>query len=129
MPHIRLEYSGNLGAVSGLDGLFAGIHDILSETAGIRRGNCKSRVVPIEASYVGSGQPGSAFVHLEVRILEGRPGEVKRAVGQRILSALKDHFRPPPDIDDFQVTVEVRDIQKDSYLKFPEGTLMRETPA
>ena len=129
MPHIRLEYSGSLGDVLDLEGLFARIHDILSETAGIRKGNCKSRAIPIETCYLGSGNPGSAFVHLDVGILEGRSSELKRAIGQQILGTLEDHFRPPPDVDDFQITVEVRDILKDFYFKSPAGTLTHETPA
>jgi 5-carboxymethyl-2-hydroxymuconate isomerase len=128
MPHITLEYSGNLGEVTGLQELFARTHAILAETAAIRMSNCKSRAIPVEACHVGSGHPGSAFVHMDVRILEGRPSATRQAIGRQLLSALRDHFKAPPEVDDLQITVEVRDILKDCYFKFPEGTLTHESP-
>jgi len=128
MPHITLEYSDSFGTVTRLQELFAAVHDILAETAAIRKSNCKSRAIPIEACRVGLGHARSAFVHMDVRILEGRSSATKRVVGQQILHALRDHFKPHPGVDDLQITVEIRDILRDSYFKFPGGTLTPQAP-
>ena len=71
--------------------------------------------------HSGLGSAEEGFVHLDVRFLAGRPSEVKRAVGEALLAALRAAYvlgeRP------VQITVEIRDIPQESYFKFPDGTL------
>ena len=101
----------------------ASLHHLLHATAGIRLENCKSRWRRVEGWVVGDGEGASAFVHLDLRYLEGRPMEVHLAVGQRALEALRAHFLPAPPGVDLQITVEVGEIRKATYFKFPGGTL------
>jgi len=71
-------------------------------------------------------------VHLDVRFLEGRAPEIKQAVGNGAVELLHDHFAlaldgPDPLGEtnplDVQITVEIQDIQRASYFKYPPGTL------
>lgn len=123
MPHMILEYSSNLAGNPPTPALLLGIHQLLEEIAGIRVENCKSRWREVEGWVVGSGDPKSAFVHLDLRFLEGRPLEVQQMVGEGALGILKAHFLPEPDGVDLQITVEVGEIRKATYFKFPPGTL------
>ena len=85
MPQIVLEYSSNLPAVSDFRGLFGDIHQTLQDVAGIRLHNCKSRARVAEDYFIGSGEANNAFVHLQIRFIEGRTPAVKLAVGEQCL--------------------------------------------
>ncbi len=79
MPHTILEYSSDLDPLPDFRQLFAEVHAILDDVAGARIANAKSRGIPVEA-YVGDGDARRAFVHLEIRLMEGRSTEVKAEV-------------------------------------------------
>jgi len=123
MPHLTLEYTSNLAGSPPTPELLLSIHRVLEAVAGIRPGNCKSRWREVEGWVVGTGEPGSAFVHLDLRFLEGRAPEVQQAVGEAALEILKAHFTPGARELDLQITVEVQEIRKATYFKFPSGTL------
>ena len=123
MPHITLEYTSNLSETPPTPELLLNIHGLLNAVAGIRPENCKSRWREVEGWVVGDGDPAAAFVHLDLRFLEGRPMEVQQAVGEGALEILKKHFHPGPQGIDLQITVEIREIRKAAYFKSPPGTL------
>lgn len=123
MPHLTLEYTANLEHASPTPELMLAIHHLLNATAGIRVENCKSRWRRVEDWVVGDGEGPSAFVHLDLRFLEGRPLEIQQAVGEGALEALRTHFMPAPPGVELQITVEVGEIRKNTYFKYPGGTL------
>ena len=123
MPHLVLEYSANVDCPPDLPVLFGQLHDVLEESGGIRRENCKSRARVADPFLVGSGGESGAFVHLDIRFLEGRSAEVKQAIGQLSLDLLLAWFRRSADRLDLQITVEIQDIRRSSYFKYPAGTL------
>ncbi|MFH1762651.1 MAG: 5-carboxymethyl-2-hydroxymuconate Delta-isomerase [Gemmatimonadota bacterium] len=123
MPHLTLEYTSNLDEWANDPGLLIGLHRLLESAAGIKIENCKSRWRMVEEWVVGDGEGESAFVHLDLRFLEGRPPRVKEAVGTGAVELLRAHFAPAPDGLKLQITVEVQDIRRDTYFKHPPGTL------
>ena len=123
MPHLTLEYTTNLEEWANDPGLLLGLHRMLESVAGIKIENCKSRWRMVEEWVVGSGEGESAFVHLDLRFLEGRPLGVKQAVGEGALALLRAHFAPAAGGVALQITVEVQDIRKATYFKDPPGTL------
>ena len=128
MPHLTLEYTANLSGTPPTAEMFLDIHRVLASVAGIHPENCKSRWRKVEEWVVGYGDSRSAFVHLDIRFLEGRPQEIQQALGEGILGILTNHFRPDRGEVDLQITVEVREIRKATYFKFPPGTLGRPAP-
>ena len=122
MPHLTLEYTDNLQPVAGFDPLFDRLHRLVAEVGGIRLGNCKSRAVCREVYFVGEGGDRQAFVHLTIRFLAGRSAEVKEQIGRQSLAALQEHFPPSTGLE-VQITVEIQEIERAAYFKFPEGTL------
>jgi 5-carboxymethyl-2-hydroxymuconate isomerase len=80
----------------------------------------------VEEWVTGDGEGESAFVHLDIRFLEGRKPDVKQAIGEGAVELLHDHFMAAVEASndlDLQITVEIRDIQRASYFKYPPGTL------
>ena len=122
MPHLTLEYSSNVIAESDLVALFSRLHDVLAKTGGVKVENCKSRAYVASDFLAGSVGEVGGFVHLDIRLLDGRSPEIKRSIGQETLDILREWFQLPVDTLDLQLTVEVRDIDRTYYFKFPEGT-------
>lgn len=123
MPQIVLQYSSNVLEQTDFSVLFAGIHETLHEQAGIKLDNCKSRVLRCDDYHIGDGHPSNAFVHLDIRFIEGRSEAVKNDAGTECLNRLKAFFERSIARLDLQITVELGDIPRKSYFKFPEGTL------
>jgi 5-carboxymethyl-2-hydroxymuconate isomerase len=115
MPHLTLEYTSNLPrAVAGPE-LFGRLHGILADVGGIEMRNCKSRALGYDTFLVGDGGDEVAYVHLDVRILEGRAADVRREVGRQILETLRAAY--DADTRSMQVTVEIRDMSRELYFK------------
>lgn len=123
MPHLTLEYSPNIKVDSDFTTLFQVLHDALVDTCGVSIENCKSRAYVARDFYVGDGSGESGFVHLDIRLLEGRSSGTKRAIGQAAGRILVEWFEASAGKPELQVTVEARDIDRRVYFKFPEGTL------
>lgn len=123
MPHLTLEYSSNVVIDADLVSLFADLHDILEQTGGVRRDNCKSRARMADDFLVGSGGRRDAFVHLDIRLLDGRSVDVRQRIARQARDVLTTRFAKSATALDLQVTVEVREIDRRFYSKHPEGTL------
>lgn len=127
MPHLDLEYSSNVVA-EDMAKLAAKLHGILVTVADVEIENCKTRWRAVPNYHIGEGGPGTAFVHLTIRLLTGRPSEVRRDVAQSTLNLLRSHLRPPPGVA-CQYTVDIGDIDAVTYAKHPPGTLSSDAPA
>lgn len=123
MPHITLQYTDNIGLKSSFNQLFPAVHQTINTIAGIKIDNCKSKAIKLEQYYIGDGSANNGFLHLEVKILEGRSAEIKSEIGKKLLQILKTHFNNKNKILDLQITVEIIDIEKNCYYKYPDGTL------
>lgn len=121
MPHLTLEYTDNLQPLAGFVELFGHLHRVLAEVSGIRLDNCKSRAVRREVYFVGAGGARQAFAHLTIRFLAGRSAEVKEQIGRQSLAVLQERLAST-DLE-VQITVEIQEIDRAAYFKFPEGTL------
>jgi 5-carboxymethyl-2-hydroxymuconate isomerase len=117
MPHLRLEYTSNLAVEPSFRELFVRLHRIVADVGGVDIGNCKSRAVERAEFLMGDGADAGAYVHLDLRILEGKTAAVKGELGRRLLEELRAAYAGH-DVE-IQVSVEIRDIVKDEYFKFP----------
>ena len=122
MPNIVLEYSSNVSEAIDFADLFAAIQKIMHEVGSINLDNCKSRAVEMERFHIGDGHPSNAFVQLSVAFLAGRSSDTKQQIGNACLAQLKQFYEKSIARLDLQITVEITDIQRDNYFKYPEGT-------
>ncbi|MGI9318240.1 MAG: 5-carboxymethyl-2-hydroxymuconate Delta-isomerase [bacterium] len=123
MPQITLEYSKNCQHNGNFYPLFKAIHNVLQDTGGILMSNCKSRAKMLSHFYIADGDPAHAFVHLEIRFIEGRSDDIRQSIGRHCIALLKDFFQESVDNNKMQITVEIADIKRRDYSKFPHGTL------
>lgn len=127
MPQLTLEYTENLPPPADLAGMLESIHQVLHQVGGINIANCKSRVRGSDTFYIANGEEDGAFLHLDIRLLEGRSSAVKQAIGEQVLDILKQEFSHAEKAFDLQITVEIRDISRDSYFKHPPGTFTNQS--
>ena len=123
MPQLTLDYSGNISQAIDHQEIFLRLHQVLNVIGSIQIENCKSRAIRREDYRIGNGDAQNAFVHLEVRFLEGRSVELKQAIGNGCLQVLETYFAITSEELSLQITVEIVDIVKTSYFKYPTGTL------
>jgi 5-carboxymethyl-2-hydroxymuconate isomerase len=122
MPHLTFEYTSNIKQDIDFSALFAQIHSILAEVGGINIENCKSRAVKLDDFTIGTGEPDHAFVHTDLKFLVGRREALKQEIGQHILNVLRETYAPSLARYDLQITVQIQDIQRETYFKIPEGS-------
>ena len=122
MPQITLQFTDNIKSLPKFNELFSEVHAAINAIAGIKIENCKSKAIQIERYYIGVGTNNKGFIHLEVKILEGRTAEIKSEMGKSLLQILKNKFKESISSLDLQITIEIIDILKNCYYKYPEGT-------
>jgi len=116
VPHLVLEYSANITQEVDWSALFSRLHQATA-AAGASLAACRSRAIRHETYYVADGQPGGAFVHLTVALLSGRTDEVKAEVTRRCAEVLVEEYRPSLESFDLHISVELRDLHRESYQK------------
>ncbi len=115
MPHVTLEYTGNLpgfDAEAALGAINAAMHasGLFSEA------DIKSRARPLDAFRVGVSDTARAFVHVCIALLPGRTAEQRRQLAEAVLAALSARLAAPPGAE-LQVSVETIELDRPSYAK------------
>ena len=123
MPHLTIEYTSNVTPKIDCKALFGELHQLLADVGKVQIGNCKSRSRVAEDFYIADGGEEHAFVHLDLRLLEGRSPQWKREIGEQCLHILSSHFGSTAERLALQITVSILDIERATYFKYPEGTL------
>jgi 5-carboxymethyl-2-hydroxymuconate isomerase len=118
MPHLVLQYSANIDPPPEVQELFGELHRTISELTGVDVAKFKSRAIGCDNFLVGDGSPANGFAHLDVRLLGGRPIELKRQVADAALAILQTHFARAARALDLQITVDLLDVEADTYRKF-----------
>ena len=117
MPHVILEYSRNVIEEPDFHPVFLRIHEALAATGAFAIEEIKSRAVCHDWHAVGPGRPQSAFVHVQLSILEGRSPEIRKAAGAAIMSIIRETFQQSWDELELSLSVEVREMARETYFK------------
>jgi len=123
MPHLTLEHTANINQEIDWVTLFSGLHKILTTIGGINIENCKSRSICLDNYYIGQSDESNAFVHLKISFLQGKSAELQQAIGKQCLNLLKEYFAPSLSKLALQITVEITEIHRSAYYKYPGDTL------
>ena len=97
MPHVRVEYSANLDASGHIDALCqelaSCVDAICDDTHKVYpTGGIRVRALRCEHYCIADGTLDAAFVHVNLKIGQGRSEAVRRATGDALLEVLKVHF-------------------------------------
>ena len=97
MPHVRVEYSANLDASGRIDALCQELAQCVDAIQDDTRkvyptGGIRVRALRCEHYCIADGTLDAAFVHVSLKVGQGRSEAVRRATGDALLEVLKVHF-------------------------------------
>ena len=108
MPHLILEHSAELDA--DLPALMSTVADAAAATGVVRAEDLKVRALPY--THYQLAVPSQQFVHLSVRLLEGRSDQQKQRVAEALRAVLIEQL---PEV--YSLSVEIIDMHAESYKK------------
>ncbi|GAC1609726.1 MAG: 5-carboxymethyl-2-hydroxymuconate Delta-isomerase [Aquirhabdus sp.] len=115
MPHLTLEYTGNLPQFNA-DNALLELNKALVASGQFEEIDIKSRAVRLGTFLVGTSLQGRGFAHVKLGIFGGRSTEAKRALSESLLLILKQVCKLHAN-SHVQLCVEIQDIERESYKK------------
>ncbi len=119
MPHLTLEYSGNL-RFPNPPALLLKLNQALVASGQFGEIEIKSRALRQDDFMVGTQPEGRAYLHAKLALLQGRDQDTKNALGQSLLEVLKQHWAGY-DAQQLQLCVEIQEIERPSYARHDVG--------
>ena len=117
MPHFILEYSDNILEDVQPDDIFSKLHELLVNSGPFELSAIKSRAIAHKDFYAADGNKSNAFVHLTLCIFKGRELSLRQTVGNLLLELLMKEFDRTYQRLPCSITVEIREIDSDTYFK------------
>ncbi|HYD94473.1 MAG TPA: 5-carboxymethyl-2-hydroxymuconate Delta-isomerase [Noviherbaspirillum sp.] len=115
MPHLTLEYTGNLAGLDVRKCLLE-LNRVLVSTNQFDEIDIKSRALKFDDHAVGVHPERRAFLHAKLSLLSGRSTEVKREISAALLESLRQLCVAQDQIH-VQLCVEILEIERESYAK------------
>lgn len=95
MPHLTLEYSGNLETVADLPGLLAALRDAMVETRTFPLGGVRVRAYRADHWVIADGAGETdGFVAMALRLGEGRDAETRSRALEAVYAAAEAWLKP-----------------------------------
>lgn len=116
MPHIRLDTTADLPENADVPEILANLVDELGRHATIDAASIKAYHTLRVNWAMGEGAR-DGFVHCEVAILTGRPLELRKAIAEGMAAVLRRRFAASLESGDAGLTVEVREMDRETYVK------------
>jgi 5-carboxymethyl-2-hydroxymuconate isomerase len=110
MPHCIIEYSKDLENKLSIKELVSLVHGSVFASELFEESSIKTRA--IEFTYYQTGLSDSPFIHITLKILQGRDHQQKKALTKLVIDKVSEVIPPP-----ISLSVEVMDIEKVSYKK------------
>jgi 5-carboxymethyl-2-hydroxymuconate isomerase len=110
MPHLTVEYSGNLERLTDMGALCHALHTSLLASGLFELGAIRVRARSCSHYAVADLLPENAFADLILRIGTGRSEDEKKTVGQALMRASEAHFAPQLATPHFALSLELQEI-------------------
>lgn len=123
MPHLTLEYSANLADTANIGTLCATLAQVLDaqrDAHGARvypRGGIRTRALRCEQYFIADGDPHHAFLHGCLKIAAGRSADVRRATGDALFAAIKQHFAEAFEAHGLALSLEIVEFSEEGAWK------------
>ncbi|WNI16062.1 5-carboxymethyl-2-hydroxymuconate Delta-isomerase [Actinacidiphila sp. ITFR-21] len=117
MPHLVLEYSGNVRDDIRSGPLLRELHGVLALAGGFRVQDFKGRAVRMADYAIGDGSIEQAFVNLDLRTFAGKSDELKQAISQAALDVLVRAFSRTMAETACDISVQITELDRVSYAR------------
>lgn len=119
MPHITVDYTGNLADAFDRRGFATALHPLVAELIDTKVEACTTRFRRSDEYVLADGAPERALVLVRAAILSGRTSEAKTRLSEAVLDLLPKHLAPAPGLV-VQTAVDVVDLDRTSYRSHTE---------
>lgn len=108
MPHIWIEYSGNLKLDTRA--LMRTVQDAaVGDGTLFPLAGARTRALRVDDYLIVDGHPDNAFVHVVLRIGHGRSDAQKAALGERVFQALTAALAPHMDANPLGISMQIEE--------------------
>ncbi|SVA66659.1 uncharacterized protein METZ01_LOCUS119513 [marine metagenome] len=121
MPHLIIEYSSNLSTKLDVQTLVDRVHTAALETGMFKLGAVRTRATARDIYRIADGHPDNGFVHLVLRIAQGRENQAKRRAGEAIFDAVCEELQPLFETTPLGISFEIQEIEQ--TLSFKKNNL------
>ena len=120
MPHLHLEYTANLTGLA-VEKILLRLNNVLMVSGQFgSEFDIKSRAIKLERFQVGTSLSPRGFIAVKLSLLSGRSAQVKKQLSESLLAVVRE-LGPWPEGVQVQLSVELLDIDRDSYSKVAIG--------
>ncbi|HWM83328.1 MAG TPA: 5-carboxymethyl-2-hydroxymuconate Delta-isomerase [Pseudolabrys sp.] len=110
MPHIIVEYSGNLDDSLDIRALIDALHQCAIDSRVADAAAIRTRAERRDVFRVAGDNPANAFVHIVARLRIGRSEEQRRTLADALLAVTNQHLRRADGTHPLAITVEIEEI-------------------
>lgn len=110
MPHAWIEFSKNLAEEPEIRAFGQAVHAAMIETGIFPVAGVRIRIQRIDDCLVGDMDPANGFVHLSLRIGEGRDAATQKAAADLIFQRTSTHLKPLADRARLAFAMEMQEI-------------------
>lgn len=110
MPHAWIEYSGNIADQTEVETFGQCVHAAMTEALIFPIAGIRIRITRIDDCLVGDMNPDNGFVHLSLRIGEGRDAKTKQEAANLIFDRTSSHLKPLADRARLAYAMEMQEI-------------------
>lgn len=121
MPHLIVEYSGNLEEVLDLDSLLDCLHETAIDTGMFPIGGIRIRAYKAEHYRIADCAPDNAFIHVTAIVGAGRPLDRREQVSTELFEALCNELKAIAEASPIAISFNMREF--DSVLNFKKNNL------
>lgn len=117
MPHLILEASANIMETNDkFKQSLRDLQSLLVEKLPTQLDNCKSRVIIHDLFVLGDDNSNNAFIHLTVKILQGRSPELLAEISHQLQEILKINHTKSREHLNLSISVEICELSS-NYAK------------
>jgi len=113
MPHLVIQHSANLDALTDMQALCEVLNTVMIETGLFPKGGIRVRAIASKAYSIADGHPENGFADLILRMGAGRTLADKKRAGEAILQAARAHFSTLLAQPHFALSLEIVEIDPD----------------
>ena len=113
MPHIQIDYSGNLEEVVDMAALCEQIRAAAVDVATFPTAGVRVRAVRVDHYAIADGNPKHGFIDVSIRLRAGRSEDEKQNATHRIFDVAHDFIRPALRSRSIALSLELREINPD----------------
>jgi 5-carboxymethyl-2-hydroxymuconate isomerase len=117
VPHLTLEYSANLADEASIGQLCTSLAACLdaqrdNDQCVFPLGGIRVRALRCDQYCIADGRPDAAFLHANLKIAAGRSDAVKKATGNALFEAIKQHFAAEFEEHGLALSLEINEFSE-----------------